>query len=227
MIRAAQSDDAEAKETAVNYLCQHYWYPIYAFLRRSGRSDHDAEDLTQAFFERLIQQDSVQFMQQERGRLRSFLLGCLKRQLTDEARRETTKKRGGGQKAVSFDEMEAEERYQLEPRDTRDPEWIFTHAWAHDLLANIRSQLRDAFADSGRADVFDALLPFLLWDEEPPSHREIAEKLGCSETASRLKLMNLRSKFRELLEEELARTVLTADEIPGEVAWLRSALEKR
>lgn len=226
LIRAAQSQDG-SKEEAVEQICQRYWYPIYAFLRRSGRSEQDAEDLTQTLFEQLIKKDAIQFMAQEKGKLRSYLLGCLKRLLSKDTRFHAAAKRGGGQKPVSFDEMEAEERYRLEPRDTRDPEWLFANAWARDLLATVRERLREAFEVSGRAEVFETLLPFLMWDEEPPSHREIAEKLGKSESASRLTLMRLRAKFRQLLEEELACTVLNEEEIADEVAWLRSALESR
>jgi len=227
MIRAAKSDDPESKERAIQHICQHYWYPIYAFLRRSGHNETDAEDSTQTLFVQLIERDSFRFLEQEKGKLRSFLLSCLNHLLVNEARSRSAQKRGGGRRPISFDEMEAEERYRNEPRDTRDPEWLYTHTWACELIETVRGKLRESFAISGRADVFETLLPFLMWDREPPSHREIAEKLGKSETASRLIVMRLRESFRSLLEDELACTVLTEEEIAEEVAWLRSALEKR
>lgn len=208
-------------------LCKGYWYPIYAFLRRSGQSAHDAEDLTQAFFQRLIADDSILAARQEAGKLRSYLLGVLKRLLSDQVRHDSAQKRGGSVLHVSFDEMEAEERYAQEPQDVRDPEWIFTHAWAHDLLAGVREKLREAFSATGRADVFEVLLPFLMWDNEPPSHNEIAAKLGSSETATRILIHRLRTKFRDLLREEVARTVLKAEDIPGELAWLQSILAQK
>lgn len=227
LVRAAQSGDPADAEQAMNQICRRYWYPIYAYLRRSRHSAHDAEDLTQMFFERLLQRDSIGAIRQEGGKLRSFLLGSLKRVISDQSRHDRAQKRGGGVADLSFDEMEAEQRYACEPQDTRDPESIFLNAWAYDLLASIREKLRAAFAVTGREAVFETLLPFLMWDEDPPSHREIAEKLGCSEASSRVQIMRLRSKFRTLLEEELACTVLTPEDIPGELAWLRSVLASK
>ncbi len=227
LVQAVQQGSAVDAARAMETLCKGYWYPIYAFLRRSGHSAHNAEDLTQAFFQRLIADDSILAARREAGKLRSYLLGVLKRLLSDQIRHETAQKRGGSEAHISFDEMEAEERYAQEPKDIRDPEWIFTHAWAHDLLAGVRDKLREAFSATGRAGVFDVLLPFLMWDNEPPSHKEIAMKLGSSETATRILIHRLRTKFRDLLRDEVARTVLTAEEIPGELAWLQSVLAQK
>ena len=227
LVKAAQSDDPEASRKAMEQICQRYWYPIYAYLRRSHHSAHDAEDLTQSLFAHLVESDAINLMRNDIGKLRSFLLGSLRHLLSDQARRDNAQKRGGQQPHVSFDELEAEERYALEPQDKRDPEWLFTNAWAQDLVAHVREKLRDAFAITGREEIFDTLLPFLMWDEEPPSHQQIAQKLGCSEASSRVQIMRLRHKFRELLQNELAFTVLTPEDIPGEIAWLRSVLASR
>jgi RNA polymerase sigma factor (sigma-70 family) len=224
LVQTVQGGSAADAAKAMEQLCKGYWYPIYAYLRRSGLSTEDAEDLTQAFFHRLITDDAIQSVRQEVGKLRSYLLGVLKRLMSDHTRHHAAQKRGGGILHISFDEMDAEERYAREPQDTRDPEWIFTHAWAHELLAGVREKLRDAFSATGRAGVFDVLLPFLMWDNEPPSHKEIAKQLGSSETATRILIHRLRSKFRDLLREEVARTVLTPQEIPNELAWLQSVL---
>lgn len=227
LVRAVQKGSAEEAARAMEDLCKGYWYPIYAFLRRSGRSPHDAEDLTQAFFHRLITEEALLLAEQQEGKLRSFLLAVLKRLLSDHTRHHATQKRGGGRPHVSFDEMEAEERYALEPQDHRDPERLFTRVWAHDLLAGVREQLRTAYAAIGRAEVFALLLPFLMCDDEPPSHRDLAQKIGSSEAGTRILIHRLRVKFRGLLREEVARTVLTPDEIPGEIAWLRGVLAER
>lgn len=120
--------------------------------------------------------------------------------------------------------MDAEERFAREPQDNRDPECLFTQAWAQQLLTSVREKLRRAYEATGRAGVFDLLLPFLMWDHEPPSHREIAQKLGSSEAASRILIHRLRTKFRDLLSEEVAGTVLTPEEIQGELVWLQSVL---
>lgn len=227
LVRAVQGTDADEAARAMEELCRGYWYPIYAFLRRSGYSVPDSEDLTQAFFHRLITEKALLMARQSAGKLRSYLLGTLKHLLSDHVRHHTAQKRGGGQPNISFDQMEAEERYACEPQDSRDPEWLFTRAWANELLSGVREQLRNAYDAVGRADVFHLLLPFLIWDNEPPSCREIAHKMGSSEVATRILIHRLRVKFRILLRDEVARTVLTPEEIPGELAWLQSVLAER
>lgn len=227
LVQAVQGSDPNAAAHAMEAMCKSYWYPIYAFLRRSGHDKQNAEDLTQAFFERLVAEDSISSVRKEIGKLRSFLLGVLKRLISDQNRYDNAQKRGGGVTHISFEEMAAEERYACEPQDTRDPEWIFTHAWAHELLAGVREKLREAFAATGRAGVFEIVLPFLMWDNEPPSHKEIALKLGSSEAGTRILIHRLRTKFRDLLREEVACTVLTPSEIPDELAWLQSVLAEK
>lgn len=227
LVQAVQSGDPDSVARAMEELCKGYWYPIYAFLRRSGHSQEDAQDFTQAFFHRLITEEAILTARQEDGKLRSYLLGVLKRLLSDHGRHHATQRRGGGIPHVSFDAMEAEERYACEPQEAMEPESLFTRAWANDLLAGVRGKLRVAYESAGRTEVFDQLLPFLMWEEEPPSHREIAEKIGSSETATRILIHRLRVKFRSLVREEVARTVLSPDEIPAELAWLQSVVVGR
>ena len=224
LVQAVQSGNSEAAAEALEALCKGYWYPIYAFLRRSGVSIQDAEDVTQEFFQHLVTDEAIYTARQEAGKLRSLLLGVLKRVMSRRARRDGAQKRGGGVLHVSFDEMDAEERYAREPQDRRDPEWLFTHAWAQDLLARVREKLRVAYSASGRAEVFDVLLPFLMWDNEPPSHGEIAQQIGTSEGGSRILIHRLRGKFRDLLREEVAKTVLEPAEISAEMDWLQNIL---
>lgn len=227
LVQTVQGDDATAAARAMEELCKDYWYPIYAYLRRSGHDPEDAEDLTQCFFEKLISDDAIQAARKEAGKLRSFLLGILRRVLSDHARRARALKRGGRSPHISFDGMNAEQRYAIEPQDIRDPEWMFTHAWAHELLAGVREKMRAAFQATGRGATFDLLLPYLLWDNEPPTHRELAEKLGSNEAATRILIHRLRAKFRELLHLEVARTVLSPTEIASEMAWLQSMLAEQ
>jgi len=224
LVRAVQSGDRADAEQAMAQICERYWYPIYAFLRHSGHPAADAEDLTQAFFHRLIERDTIRSMQHENMKLRSFLLGCLKQTLSDQARHDNAQKRGGRQSHVSFDEMEAEERYAHEPQDKHDPERIFTQAWAHELFAGVQAKLKESFTQSRKAEVFDALLPFITLEEEPPSYREIAVKIGSSEASARILVFRLREKFRELLREEIAQTVLTPEEVDAELIWLQGVL---
>ena len=205
-------------------LCAGYWYPIYAYLRRSGHSPHDAEDLTQAFFHRLLTEKALLTADEGSGKLRSWLLGVLKHLLSDHFRHRDALKRGGRIPHISFDEMATEDRYAHEAQSESDSDAFFTQVWAQDLLTTVRGRLREAYEAAGRKDVFDLLLPYLMWDKEPPSCREIAEKIGSSEVATRILIHRLRVKFRTLLKDEVARTVLTPEEIPGELAWLQDVL---
>ena len=226
LVQAVQGGDADDAARAMEKLCAGYWYPIYAYLRRSGHAAHDAEDLTQAFFHRLLTEKALDMAQQGSGKLRSWLLGVLKHLLSDHFRHLGTQKRGGGIPHISFDEMAAEERYAHEAQTTGDPDAFFTQVWAQDLLTTVRGRLREAYEAAGRKDVFDLLLPYLMWDQEPPSCRQIAEKIGSSEVATRILIHRLRVKFRTLLKDEVARTVLAPEEIPGELAWLQGVLAK-
>lgn len=224
LVQTVQGENAEEAARALEELCRAYWYPIYAFLRRSGRNAPDAEDLTQEFFQTLVTGDALHSARRDAGKLRSYLLAVLKRVISDHNRHVRAQKRGGTRTQVSFDAMQASERYALEPEAPRDPEWLFTHAWAQDLIAGVREKLRAAYQVIGREGVFDVLLPFLMWDNEPPSHREIATQIGSSEASSRILIHRLRTKFRDLLRNEVSLTVLTPQEIPEELAWLQNVL---
>jgi RNA polymerase sigma factor (sigma-70 family) len=224
LIQCVQEGSPEEAAKAMEEICRNYWFPIYAYLRRSGRSAHDAEDITQAFFERLINDDAIKSARQERGKLRSFLLAMLVRLLCDQGRHDNALKRGGGQSLLSFDEMEAEERYAREPQDVRDPEKIYLHAWASDVLHGVRAKLRTAFEEEGRLEMFLALDPYLGSEDTQPPYEELALKLGSSAGAVRLLVHRLRKKFRTLLEREIARTVMKPEDIEAELAWLRKIM---
>lgn len=214
----------EIRRAALEELCGLYWYPIYVFLRRRGYPQHDAEDLTQGFFVKLLGDETFDAAQADKGRLRTFLLSSLDRHLVDQMRRQGALKRGAGWQIIAFDELHAEERYTSEPLDHRDPEWLFTRAWTHLLLQSVRDKLREHFAETGRVGVFEALLPFLIMEDAPPSYRDVAEKLDSSETAVRLLVFRMRAKFRELLREEVARTVSSPEDVEGELEWIKSIL---
>jgi RNA polymerase sigma factor (sigma-70 family) len=214
------------RQAALEELCRLYWYPIYAFLRRRGLSPQDAEDFTQGFFLKILAEESFSLADENKGRLRTYLLHHLKRHLFDRHRFDGALKRGGDAHTISFDEMEAEERYAHEPLDERDPESLFTRAWANELLAGVREKLRADFEDADRPHIFEALLPFLLLDDDLPSYREVATQLRATEVSVRLMVSRLRAKFRELLREEVCNTVLTPEEVPEEMEWLKSVLVK-
>lgn len=227
LVKAVQTGDGPLAAVAMESLCQGYWYPIYAFLRRSGHSSEDAEDLTQTFFAQLVTEDALQRVRKEVGRLRSYLLGVLKRILSDHQRHASAIKRGGGQTPLSFEAMTAEQRYLHEPVDERDPEWLFTRAWAGEVVEAARQRLRESFRENDQGAVYEALLPFITWSDEPPSYRAIADQLGASLTSTRIQIFRLRARFRTMLEEEVARTVLEADDVAEEMALLHAALAEK
>lgn len=227
LVQIVQAGSPEDAARALESICARYWYPIYAFLRRSGRGQHDAEDLTQMFFARIVSEEAIRAVRREQGKLRSYLLGALKRVIADHLRHASAEKRGGGRTHVSFDQMAAEERYACEPQDTHDPEWLFTRAWAHELFASVRQKLRESFAATGRAEMFEAMLPFVTCDDAPPSQRELGQKLGMSGTAAGVAIFRLREKFRALLREAIADTVLTPEDVPAEMAWLQAMLSAK
>ncbi|MFO1501596.1 MAG: sigma-70 family RNA polymerase sigma factor [Verrucomicrobiota bacterium] len=214
----------EVRQAALEELCHLYWYPIYAFLRRRGYSQHDAEDCTQGFFIKLLNDESLTAAGEGKGRLRTYLLQHLKRHIVDRKRFDGALKRGAGQRPISFEEMGAEDRYAREPLDLRDPERLFGKAWANELIAGVREKLRADFADTKRPQAFDLLLPFLLLDTEPPSYREVAAKLQATEISVRLMVHRLRGRFRDLLRDEVARTLKSQVEVDAEIDWLKSVL---
>lgn len=214
------------RQAALEELCRLYWYPIYAFLRRRGLSPQDAEDFTQGFFLKILAEESFSLADENKGRLRTYLLHHLKRHLFDRNRFDGALKRGGGASTVSFDEMQAEERYAHEPLDERDPESLFTRAWVSELLAGVRDKLRADFEDADRPQIFEALLPFLLLDDNLPPYREVATKLRATEVSVRLMVSRLRAKFRDLLREEIARTVEGPEEVAAELEWLKGVLAR-
>jgi RNA polymerase sigma-70 factor (ECF subfamily) len=214
----------EVRRAALEELCGLYWYPIYVYLRRRGYRQHDAEDITQGFFLKLLEDQTLDAASAGKGRLRSFLLAAVQRHLADLHRAQNAMKRGGGKALISFDEMNAEERYNHEPVDLQNPESLFTRVWAKQLLASVQEKLKVDLADGRRPQIFEALLPFLLLEEDPPSYREVAARLQATEVSVRILVSRLRQRFRDLLREEVAQTVGSASELETEMAWLYRTL---
>lgn len=228
LVQTIGSGDRDQSEQALGELCRRYWYPIYAFLRRSGRSEEDAEDLTQAFFEKLISEETLQEMEPdgENGKLRSFLLAVLKHMLVDEHRYRKAGKRGGGFLDFSLDQMEAEQRYRYEPVDTDDPEKLYLRAWALNLVETTRMKLREIFAKKDRTALFEILDPFLLSTDDTPPYADLAEQLDSTEGAVRLLVHRTRGKFRAELERQVANTVADASDVEAEMDWLKATLRQ-
>lgn len=211
-------------EEALTELCRHYWYPIYAFLRREGRFREDAEDLTQGFFAALLVDGTLLRAAPERGRLRTFLLHALRQFLVDQHRFAGRLKRGGGVIHVPVELATGEQRYAAELVDTADPEALYHRAWARTLLSEAQARLRASYALAGKADMLAAIEPHLESEDPAPPYRELATRLRTTETALRLTVFRARRKLRSLIEEEIARTVSDHDEVPLEVRHLMAML---
>jgi len=216
---ARSSEDAQA-EAALDALCHAYWYPLYAYLRRDGWSEPDAQDLTQGFFEHLFEHETLSRVAREKGRFRSFLLASLKYYLADQRAREQRQKRGGGRPHFSLDALTAEERYRLEPRDDRTPEQLFERRWVLALLDRVLARLREEYASANQIVLFEALQPFLVAKEAGESYAAMAARLQRSEAAIQKAVQRMRRRYQELFREEIAQTVSSPGEVEDELRHL-------
>jgi len=225
VLRAA--GDSSGALVALDTLCSKYWYPLYAYVRRRGHDAEDACDLTQAFFTRLLERHDVQSARRERGRFRSYLLASMKHFLLNDAARRRALKRGGGQSLRPLDVEAAEGRYSLEPVDTCTPEIAFDRRWACSLLECVLNRLRREWIDAGRGAEFDRLSVCLTGDAPEGGYRQLARDLGTSEGAVKVAVHRLRGRYRRLLRDEIAETVLTEHAVEEELQHLFRALSSR
>jgi len=224
LVLAAGKTANPSAEVAMEKLCRSYWYPLYAFARRSGYGEEYAKDLTQGFFARLLQEKYLRQAQRERGRFRTFLLTAFKHFAADEWDRETALKRGGGREILSFDDETAEKRYHLEPVDEVTPDKLFDRRWAFATLEEAVRLLRKEYQDTGRGDLFDKLQAFLSGDLEDAGYSEAAAQLSMSENTLKSHVRRLRQRNREILREVIANTVASPDQIDEELRDLSAAL---
>jgi RNA polymerase sigma factor (sigma-70 family) len=222
VVRAGHGDSDEA-HAALSELCQVYWYPLYALARREGHPAAEAEDLTQGFFERLLERQWVARAQPDRGRFRTFLLTLFRRFLANEWHREHRQKRGGFQRAISLDVAVAESRYAAEPAHTETPDRAYDRQWAQTLLDQVLRRLRTDHAQSGRARLFESLEACLTQDEHAMRYAEIAVEFGLSEAAVKMAVHRLRKRYRTLLREEAAKTVGSPGQVEPELRSLFAA----
>jgi RNA polymerase sigma factor (sigma-70 family) len=226
LVRRVQKGTEKDAAAAMEEICRKYWYPIYAFARRSGFTAEDAEDLAQMFFQDLLSHDGIHMAQEQKGRLRSFMLGMLKRLISKHVRHETAQKRGGRDRAAcSWDEMTAEERYRLEPPNLADPDQIFDRAWAEQVLDQALKQLRQEFEQADNLPLFNAICGYLPYAGcEPLSYAEIAERLATKENSVRQQVSRMRKRFADLIEESIAQTVEGDDERSNELQYLMTLM---
>ena len=223
LVLAAQGSDSIPAGRALANLCETYWYPLYAFVRRKGHSSHDAQDLTQAFFEKLLKKNYLGDVIQEKGRFRSFLLVSLKHFLANEWKRSQAAKRGGGAVLISLDDTEAEERYQREPVDESNAERLFERRWAMTMLDLVMNRLREEMAASDKLEIFEELKDRLSGGDTD-SFAESGKRLNLSEGAARVAAHRLKKRYREILRESIGETVADPSEVEDEIRYLISIL---
>lgn len=221
---AAREDQFGGGHTALETLCRAYWYPLYAYVRRKGHDPHEAQDLTQGFFERFLSRNFLQSVDAGKGKFRSFLLASLNHYLANEWDRKQTQKRGGRNEIISLDAELAENRYDREPAHELSPEKLFERRWAHTVLDLVLQRLRADFDVAGQVKRFDALKGFLLDERGSVPFAEAAKELGMQEAAVKSAVHRMRKRFRELFREEIANTVATPAEIDEEIRHLILAM---
>ena len=212
-------------EEALAALCQAYWYPLYAFVRRKGHDADEAQDLTQEFFARVIEKQYFGQADAQRGRFRSFLMAALEHFLSSERDRAHAQKRGGGRPPLSLEIETAEGRYQREPTDHETPERVFERRWALTMLDRVLAALRDEYHRGGREERFERLQGLLTGGTSEESYAQLGATLGLSEGAVKVAVHRLRQRFGELLRAEIAQTVQRDQDIDDEIRYLFSALQ--
>ena len=225
MISTVRSDSDDARHEAVSELCDIYWYPVYSYFRKRGCSEDDAKDLTQQLFERFLEKDGFAAVDQDKGRLRSYLLTCATHLINENWRKQSRDKRGGGRTHISIDQAIAEARYRNEPRTDESPEKLFDRHWALALLKHVEIRLEEEYAK--RQPVrFRALKPFIPGDTWEVGFDRLAEKTGETAQVLRTQLSRYRKAYKRLLREELANTLHEGADIDGEMESLRAALRR-
>jgi len=225
-VLAAGGQDSRAARTALATLCEVYWYPLYAYIRRWGATAEDAADLTQAFLASLLERQDFKGLSQERGRFRAFLLASLRHFLANDAAKRRSQKRGGGAATISLQSDDAEHRYLVEPVDSATPETLYERRWALTVIDRVLAGLRHEAEAEGRTAEFDAIKACMLARPAPGSYAVIASRLGVSEGAIRVAVHRLRRRFQARLKEDIAATVSSPDQVDDEIRYLIRALEQ-
>ena len=207
VVLSSQSDESGIRSRALEQICSAYWHPVYAYYRFRGLTPEDAEDLTQGFFAHLLSSDGLRTVQEEKGKLRSFLLVSARNHMNAEWNRQNRKKRGGGAKVFSFDRLDAERRTCLEPIDPVTPEKIFDQHWAMTLLRTAMDRLELAYREEGKERLFVHLKGFLESKQGNPSYRELGRSLEMPENTVRVAVSRMRKRYRALLMEEISGTL--------------------
>jgi len=225
LVLSAADEARRPEAAALDELCAAYWYPLYAFARRSGRDEADAQDLVQGFFATLIEKDYLADADPTRGRFRTFMLTSFRHFASKERAKAGALKRGGGVQTLSLDFEDGERRYRAEPVGGEAPEVIYERRWAHALLDRAFTVLArgERSGSAERAERYELLRHRLTGGPQQP-YREIGERLGLSETAVKVAVHRLRRRFAVCLRHEIADTLGDERLVPDELKRLREAL---
>jgi len=225
VVLEAQGESPAAQE-ALEKLCRTYWQPIYGFVRRQGVGSEEAKDLTQEFFALLLERRNLNAVRQEKGRLRSYLLASLKYFLANEHNRATAIKRGAGQRLIPLEDLCERERVGFEPSDTLAADQIYERRWALSVLDQVLARLRSEYRVAGptSAGLFDQLEKSLTDEPDRPSPADTAQEFGMTVSAVRQASYRLRQRYRQVLREEVAHTVMLPGDIDDEVRHLITVL---
>ena len=219
VVLEAQGESPAAQE-ALEKLCRTYWWPLYGFVRRQGYGPEEAQDLTQGFFALLLERRDLDVVRREKGRLRSYLLASLKNFLAKARRRELALKRGEGRALVPLEKLLARERAHLEPTDNLTADQIYERRWALAVLDHVLARLGDEYRAAGNIRLFHQLQKSLADEPDRPSPAETARELGMTENAVRQASYRLRQRYRQLLHEEIAHTVMVPADVEDELRHL-------
>lgn len=223
VIAAGGTTNPQSRE-ALEELCRIYWYPLYAFVRRGGCSPEDALDRTQGFFADLLHRKDFAGTSPDRGRFRSWLLGCLKHYLANVHARETAEKRGGKIAVVPLDGPGAEARYAREPADGLDPEKLYVRRWLLEILDRVLGELREERVRAGKGELFERLKPFIVHEGEE-SYAALAAELSMSVGALKVAIHRLRDSYQDRVHAEILRTVESPGDVAEELRLLLASLE--
>jgi RNA polymerase sigma factor (sigma-70 family) len=225
LVHVAQDKNSPHAATALEALCRAYWPPLYGWARSRGLSPHDAQDLTQAFFARLLEKDWLAPAQSEKGRFRTFLLVAFKRFSANEWNKCHAQKRGGGTTLLSIDQEYGESRFAAEPAHRLQPDLLYDRQWAVTLLERTMSKLDAEYVATGRSKLFEFLRPCLGKEESALPYAEIAAQLKLTEAAVKTAVYRMRARYREILRAEIADTVSSPEEVDEEIQHLFSAFD--
>ena len=223
VVLAAGRNPSPEADRALEQLCLAYWFPLYAYVRRRGYPPADAEDLTQAFFTRLLEKNFLVDLDRKRGKFRAFLLASLKHFLANEWDKTQRQKRGGGQYHLSFDWQTADTKFQVADGNTPGPDQSFDREWALALLETVIRRLECEHVAEGKSKLFDQLKVFLTAGTGELSHADAARNLGLDETAVRVAVHRLRKRYRALLRDEIAQTLADPAMVDDEMQALFGA----